>query len=133
LLSKHHQIQRTSKKNKPLSMNFGFRNSTISTPTGPSFLDFVFSYKWSNNEVRGMFECLLAFLNEVVPFSIASMAFSNASLVHLALVIRGLHLLTLLCFLVVSYPKDGGTFSLSWLGSSYNSLHLLQGILIIMM
>jgi len=61
-----------------------------------------------------MFLCLLAFLNEVVPFSIAFMASSNVSLVHLPLVIRGLHLLTLLCFLVGSYPKDGGTFSLAW-------------------
>jgi hypothetical protein len=50
-----------------------------------------------------MFECLLAFLNEVVPFSITSMASSNASLVHLPLVIRGFHLLTLFCFLISSY------------------------------
>jgi len=45
------------------------------------------------------------------------MASSNASLVHLPLVIKGLHLLTLLSFLASSYPKHGGTFSLFWLGS----------------
>jgi hypothetical protein len=45
------------------------------------------------------------------------MASFNASLVHLPLVIKGLHLLTLLSFLVSFYPKHGGTFSLSWLGS----------------
>ncbi len=64
-----------------------------------------------------MFQCLLAFLNEVVPFSIASIASSNVLLVHLLLVIRRLHLLIFFCFFVGSCPKDGGTFSLSWLGS----------------
>jgi hypothetical protein len=79
-----------------------------------------------------MFQCLLAFLNEVVPFLIASMAFSNASLVHMPLVIRGPQLLTFLCFLVDSCLQDGGTFSLSWFGSSCNPLRLLQNTLIIM-
>jgi hypothetical protein len=60
-----------------------------------------------------MFQCLLAFLNEVVPFSIASMASSNASLVYLPLVIKGSHLLTFLYFLASSCLQDGGTFSLS--------------------
>jgi len=106
--------------------------STVSTPTSPSFLDLIFPYKWSNNEVRGMFHYLLAFLNEVVPFSIASMASSNASLVHLFQVIRGLHLLIFLCFLVGSCLQDGGTFSLSWLGSSCIPLCFLWGTLIIM-
>jgi len=72
-----------------------------------------------------MFQCLLAFLNEVVPFSIPSIASSNVSLVHLPLVIRGLHLLTFLYFLVGSYPQDGGTFSLSWLNSSCSPRRLL--------
>jgi hypothetical protein len=40
------------------------------------------------------------------------MASSNASLVHLLLVIKKLHLFTLLGFLVGSYSQDGGTFSL---------------------
>jgi hypothetical protein len=78
-----------------------------------------------------MFQCLLAFLNEVVSFSIASMASSNA-LVHLPLMIRGLHLLTFFCFLVNSCSQDGGTFLLSWLSSSCSPLHPLQGTLIIM-
>jgi hypothetical protein len=101
-------------------------------PTSLGFLDFVFPHKWSNNEVRYMFQCLLAFLNEVVPLSIASMASSNASLVHLPLVIRGLHLLTFYNFLVGSCSKDGGTFSLLWLGWSCNPLCFIQGTLIIM-
>jgi hypothetical protein len=79
-----------------------------------------------------MLHYLFAFLDEVVPFSIASMASSNASLVHLPLVIRGLHLLTFLCFLASSYPQDGGTFSLSWLSSSYSPLCFLWGTLITM-
>jgi len=72
-----------------------------------------------------MFQCLLAFLNDIVPFSITSIVSSNVLLVHLLLMIKRLHLLTFFNFLVGSYPKDGGTFSLFWLGSSYNSLHLL--------
>ncbi len=88
-------------------------SSIISMPTSLGFLDFVFPYKCSNNEVRGTFQCLLAFLNEIVPFSIASMASSKASLVHLPLVIRGLHLLIFFCFLVGSCSKDGGTFSVA--------------------
>jgi len=107
-------------------------SSIVSTHVGLGFVDLVFPYKWLNNEVRGMFQCLLAFLNEVVPFSIAFMASSNVSLVHLFLVIKGLHLLTLLCFLASSYSQDGWTFSLSWLDSYYNPLRLLWSTLIIM-
>jgi hypothetical protein len=59
-----------------------------------------------------MFQCLFAFLNEVVPFSTTSMASSNTSLVHLPLVIRGLHLLTFFYFLTSPYLEDGGTFFL---------------------
>ncbi len=44
-----------------------------------SFLDLVFSYKWlENEEVNGMFKCLLGFPNDIVLFSITSMAFCNA-------------------------------------------------------
>ncbi len=55
-----------------------------------------------------MFQCLLAFFNEVVSFSTASMASSNVSLVHLLLVIKGLHLLTFFCFLLVLVQKMVG-------------------------
>jgi hypothetical protein len=45
------------------------------------------------------------------------MASSNAWLLHLLLMLIGLDLLTFDCFVIGSYdPKDGGTFSLSWLG-----------------
>ncbi len=74
---------------------------------GTGFLDLVFPYKWLNNEVKGMFQCILAFLNKVVLFSIASMASSNVSLIHLPLVIRRLHLL-LFFFLLIHVPKMVG-------------------------
>jgi hypothetical protein len=64
-----------------------------------------------------MFQCLIAFFNEVGPFLNTSMASSIASLVHLPVVIRRLHLLTLVSFLTNFYPKDGGTIYLSWFGS----------------
>jgi uncharacterized protein involved in cysteine biosynthesis len=57
-----------------------------------------------------MFQCLLAFLNEVVPFSITSIASFNASLVHLLLVIRRLHLLIFFCFLIGPIQKMVGHF-----------------------
>jgi hypothetical protein len=60
----------------------------IGTFADLGFLDLVFRYKWSNNDVRGMFQCLFVFFNEVVPFSTTSMASSSASLVHLPLVIK---------------------------------------------
>jgi hypothetical protein len=41
------------------------------------------------------------------------MASSNVSLVHLPLMIKGLHLLTLLCFLIGPCLEDGETFFLS--------------------
>jgi len=64
-----------------------------------------------------MFQCLFAFLNEVVPFSTTSMAFSNAWLLHLLLVLIGLDLLTFHYFVVSSCDlENGGTFSLFWLG-----------------
>jgi hypothetical protein len=64
-----------------------------------------------------MFQCLIAFFNKVVPFSNISTASSNASLVHLPLVIRRLHLLTFFFFFASYYPKDGGTLFLYWFGS----------------
>ncbi len=54
-----------------------------------------------------MFQCLFAFLNEVVPLSITSMAFSNAWVLHLLLVLIGLDLLIICCFVTSSCdPKD---------------------------
>ncbi len=98
---------------------------TINMLVSPSFLDLVLPYKWLHNEVRDMFYCLFTSLNEIVPFSTTSMASSNVLLVYLPLMIRRLHLLTLLCFLIGPCLEDGETFSLSWLGWSYNPRHLL--------
>jgi hypothetical protein len=57
-----------------------------------------------------MFQCLLAFLNEVVPFSIASITSSNASLIHFPLVIKRLHLFIYFCFLIGPIQKTVGHF-----------------------
>jgi hypothetical protein len=57
-----------------------------------------------------MFQCLFAFFNEVVPLSIASIASFNVSLIHLPLVIRGLHLLIIFVFLLVLVQKMVGHF-----------------------
>jgi hypothetical protein len=58
-----------------------------------------------------MLQCLLAFLDEIIPLSIASMASSSASLIHLLLMLSTmLHLLSVLCFLVGFCAKDGETF-----------------------
>ncbi len=53
-----------------------------------------------------MFQCLLVCLNDVLPLSITSMAFSNASLVHLPLMLTMMHLLTLRCFFLGSGIKE---------------------------
>ncbi len=61
-----------------------------------------------------MFQCLLAFFNEVIILSTASMASSNAWVFHLLLLLIGLDLLTFHCFVVGSYDlEDGEAFSLS--------------------
>jgi hypothetical protein len=79
---------------------------------------------------------LLAFLNDVFPFSITFMASSKASLVHLALVLATLHLLTFLYFFVDSNPRDETIFlsyvdksSIGWSSTIwfYSPLHFLQG------
>jgi hypothetical protein len=53
---------------------------------------------------------LLVFVNELVPFSIASVASSNALLVHLHPMIRGLDLLTISYFLLVHVQNMLGHF-----------------------
>ncbi len=89
----------------------------INTLTSFVFLDLFFRYKWSDTKVNGMFQCLLAFFNEVVFFSTTSMASSNAWLLHLPLMLIGFDLLILHCFVVGSCDlEDGGTFPLFWLG-----------------
>ncbi len=75
---------------------------------------------------HGMFQCLLAFLNEVVLLSTTSMASSNAQVFHLLLMMIGLDLLTFRCFIAGSCDlEDGRIFSLSWMGWSSNPFHLL--------
>ncbi len=65
-------------------------SSSISTPLGPIFLDLVSPFKWLKRELIGMFHDLLAFLEECVFFSTASMAIYNASFIHMPfLIIEG--------------------------------------------
>ncbi len=71
-----------------------------------------------------MFEILFAFLNDVVPLSTTSMAFSKALLVHFPNQLIILHLLTICHFLVFSSPKRGWTFFLSIVGLFSNHVRL---------
>jgi len=108
-------------------------SSFVSTHVDPSFLNVVLPYKWLNNEVKGMFQCIVAFLDEIIPPSIASMASSSVSLVHLPLVLSiVLHLLSLICFLVGFCVEGGETFSLSCVACYCCQFHLLWGTFNIM-
>jgi hypothetical protein len=61
--------------------------SCVNPPGGPCFLDLVLLMKWSNKDVRGIFQVCLAFHNDVKPFSTTSIAFFKAFVVHLSLII----------------------------------------------
>ncbi len=62
-------------------------SSSISTPLIPIFLNLVFPFKWSKKELIGMFHDLLALLKECLPISTTSMVASNASFVHMPLLV----------------------------------------------
>jgi hypothetical protein len=69
--------------------------------------------KWSERELSGMFQDLLAFLNECVPFSIASMVASNVWSIHFSFYFAsGTLLITWHGYLLFD-ASYGGTFSLS--------------------
>jgi hypothetical protein len=55
----------------------------------------IFPFKWLKRELGGMFQDLLAFFNECVPFSIASMVSSNVWFVHFPFFLIGGVLLTI--------------------------------------
>ncbi len=57
-------------------------SSFVNTHVGPIFMFLVIPFKWLEKELNGMFQNLLAFLNERVPLSIASMASSNDWSIH---------------------------------------------------
>ncbi len=42
----------------------------VSTPPSPHFLDFVLPFKWFDKKVRGMFQCLLTYFNELSHFQL---------------------------------------------------------------
>jgi hypothetical protein len=56
------------------------------TQSEPTFLDHVFPFKWSINEIKGMFQSLFLVLSEITPLSITSIVSFSASFVHLPLV-----------------------------------------------
>jgi hypothetical protein len=56
-----------------------------------------------------MFQCILDCFNDVLPLSITSMAFLNASSIPLPLSVIVIHMLILCCFCLGSGSK-GGTF-----------------------
>lgn len=82
----------------------------VTTLIGPHFLDCVFPFVWLDVKVKSIFQCLLAFFNND-PLSTTSMACSKASVVHLPLVLIGLHLLTLHC-IFFGFGRKGETFFL---------------------
>ncbi len=62
-------------------------SSFVSTPFGPIFLDMVFPFRWSIMELIGMFHDLMAFLRECVLLSTTSIVASNASSIHMPLLV----------------------------------------------
>jgi hypothetical protein len=64
-----------------------------------------------------VFQCLFAFLNDVLLFSITFMASSKASLVHLVLVLTTLHLLTFLFFILLILIQEMEHFPCPMLAS----------------
>ncbi len=57
--------------------------SFVSTSLSPIFLDLVFLFKWSKNELQKMFHDTLAFLKEHLPLSTSSITTSNCSFIHM--------------------------------------------------
>ncbi len=53
----------------------------------PTFLDCVFSFRWSVNEVKGMLQSVFSLLSEITSLYTTSIASFNASFVHLSLVV----------------------------------------------
>ncbi len=77
-------------------------SSFVSTPFGPIFLDLVFPFRWLVVEFIGMFHDLLALLRECVALSTTSIVASNASFVHMTLlVLEAFHLAVVLIFCFV--------------------------------
>jgi hypothetical protein len=99
-----------------------------SKPCDPYFLDFVFPFKWSKRDVKGMCQWLLAFLKEIFFLSTTSIASSKNSIVHVPCYYRVERLFSLATFFVCA-TSVGGVFSLSDDSESNIPLHRLQGTL----
>jgi len=67
------------------------------TPTHPIFSILVLPFKWSENDVNGMFHSLLSFLKKVYLFSMVSMASSNCYYVQFKHTKIGANLLLVKC------------------------------------
>ncbi len=85
-------------------------SSFVNTFNGPSFMDLVLLLRWFDNYVKGIFQNWFVFFNDVIPLSIASIAYFKAFVVHLFFwfIIAFLFVLVDLWFLFCG----SGTFSL---------------------
>jgi hypothetical protein len=68
------------------SCNIRVFSSFDITQSEPAFLDHVFPFKWSINEIKGMFQSLFVLLSEITPLFTTSIVSFSASFVHLPLV-----------------------------------------------
>jgi hypothetical protein len=108
-------------------------SSLVKTFVGPILLLLVFPFKWMEKELSGMFQNLLAFFNECVPLSIASMVVSNVWSIHFPLYFVSGALLTIWHGCLLSNASYGGIFSLSKVAWSITTFCRLWGTLNIMM
>jgi hypothetical protein len=107
-------------------------SSSVKTLTGPILLLLVFPFKWSERELNGMFQDLLAFLNECVPFNCPHGCFQCLIYPFTSLFCYGT-LLTIWHGCLLFDASYGGTFSLSKVAWSITTLHCLWSTLNIMM
>jgi len=77
----------------------------INTQAGPIFCVVVFPFKWFESDVKGMFHSLLAFLKEVCPLSMMSIASSSCWFVHFECTKIGVDLLIKCVCVVGAYMK----------------------------
>jgi hypothetical protein len=61
-------------------------SSFDTTQSEPTFLDHVFRFRWSVNEIKGMFQSLFVLSSEITPLFTTSIVSFSASFVHLPLV-----------------------------------------------
>ncbi len=86
-------------------------SSSVRTPLGPIFLYLVFSFKWSEMELIGMFHAPLTLHREYVLFSTTSIINSKVSSIHMSLLV--VENIRFSCVDILFYGLGvGGQFSL---------------------